>query len=187
MVPPSLPSAFAQAQLESGKTGANLEQACTYLDEGVPLCFRVEHEGKRRWFSRQEADEWGIGGASLASLVSLTDAQNPFVAQSVEGGGTWWQVEAVPGHESLVFLRPDWLDRVGAEAVLAAPAVGVVLAWNAGDEENDRIMAVGVKRIFDSHDAPITPRIFKWQNEGWRVWGEAVSTDLPGAPSESTR
>ena len=148
-------------------------QACTYLGEGVPLCYRLEQEGTRRWFSVAEAADWGFTVDQLSAQVELSGLENPFVRKRVDGGGDWWQVETVDGRHGMVFLKPQWLERVGSEAVVAAPAKGVVLAWNAGDAENDQIMAVGVRRIFDSHDAPVSPLVFRWQAGSWVVWGEA--------------
>jgi hypothetical protein len=172
--PPDLPAAYALAAMEKGLSGSAVVQACQILDEGVPLCFRVEREGRRDWFSLGEAEEWGLSLEGLATAVRLESEANPFVEVRVEDGGHWWQVEAVDGREALVFLHPIWLERVGPNAVVAAPASGLVLAWESGDEGNDKIMAVGVRRIFEEANSPVSPKIFRHTKQGWKVWGEAV-------------
>ena len=132
-----------------------------------------------------EAAAWGIPAGELASAVAPGRIENPLVRKTVDGGGDWWQAETVDGYHSLVFLRPDWLDAVGATPVVAAPAKGVVIAWNSGDSENDQIMAVGVRRIFESHQAPVSPLIFKRSEGAWVVWGEAKATTDDAAQGQA--
>jgi hypothetical protein len=184
LVPPELPPAFAEEGLQKGLSGLSVVQACDYLGEGVPLCYRLVQEGRGRWFSLGEAENWGVSQSMLSQAVEFDRGANPFVQKSVEGGGKWWQVEALSGRHSLVFLNPDWLEAVGPAAVVASPAKGVVIAWNTGDPENDQIMAVGVRRIYETHDAPVTPLIFRWHEDTWVVWGEARSrSDEAARPS----
>lgn len=182
---PSLPAAFANAGLEQGLDGAEVAQACDYLGEGIPLCYRLIADGKKRWFSHAEAADWGIPLDQLSTAVDAEAAPNPLVHHKVEDGGEWWQVEAPDGHHSLIFLRPDWLEVVGPRPVVAAPAKGVVIAWNSGDSDNDQIMAVGARRIFDSHQAPITPLIFKRHEDRWAIWGEAKTPDAEAASPQA--
>ena len=180
-----LPAAFAQAGLDAGLSGGAVVQACDYLGEGVPICYRVLVNGKRRWFSQAEAEAWGISTEGLASAVVTDSIENPLVRKTVEGGGDWWQAETTDGYHSLVFLRPDWLDAVGATPVIAAPAKGVVIAWNSGDPENDQIMAVGIRRIYETHQAPVSPLIFKRSEGAWVVWGEARAVQDEAAQEQA--
>ena len=77
VAPPELPSVFATNALEQGLSGASVVQACQILDEGVPLCFRVEMDGQRQWFSLQQAQQWGLSLESLGSAVALDRSPNP--------------------------------------------------------------------------------------------------------------
>ena len=183
---PDLPGQFAEAALERDETGDALTQACTYLGEGVPLCFRVEVNGTRKWFSVAESKSWGLSLEDLGQAVQIVKSQNPFVEKRVPGGGHWWQVEAQDGREALVFLHPAWLTVVGEQAVVSAPSKGVVLAWESGDPENDKIMAVGVRALYDQEESPVSPKIFRYTTKGWVVWGEMVP-DVEGAPTPETR
>ena len=179
MVHPDLPSQFAAAALEAGRVGDSVAMACQILAEGVPLCFRVESEGKREWFSLAEASAWGLTLETLGQAVVVSSEKNPLVEKNVVDGGHWWQVEAKDGRESFIFLNPTWLDRVGDLAVVAMPAAGVVIAWQSGDDANDKIMAVGVRALYDQAEAPVTPKIFRHSDEGWTVWGELVPEVAP--------
>jgi hypothetical protein len=183
---PDLPSEFAKAALAQGATGDAVAQACTFLGEGVPLCFRVEANGRREWFSLAQAQAWGLDLKALQNAVLLDPEKNPFVEKKVEGGGHWWQVEAPDGRESLVFLHPEWLSVVGEKAVIASPASGVVIAWQSGDTDNDKIMAVGVRALFDQSDAPVSAKIFTHTTKGWVVWGE-IRLETEEAPPARTR
>jgi hypothetical protein len=171
---PDLPSQFSERALENGLVGDSIAMACQILAEGVPLCFRVEVDGMRNWFSLAQAQTWGFSLETLAQAVDLDQSSNPFVEKKVPHGGHWWQVEAKDGRESLVFLNPGWLEPVGDLAVVAAPAAGVVIAWQSGDSDNDKIMAVGVRALFDQADAPVSPKIFRHTKGAWTVWGELV-------------
>lgn len=179
MVHPDLPSQFASAALEKGLVGDSVAMACQILAEGVPLCFRIESQGRRDWFSLAEASAWGLSLETLGNAVALDPGANPFVEKHVVDGGHWWQVEAKDGQASFVFLNPAWLDRVGDSAVVAAPSAGVVIAWQSGDDSNDKIMAVGVRALYDQAESPVTPKIFRHSEEGWAVWGELVPEVTP--------
>ena len=183
---PDLPAEFARAALERQETGESLAQACTYLGEGVPLCFRVEVDGKRNWISVAELKSWGLSLEDVGKAVKIQEERNPLVEMRPPDGGHWWQVEARDGRESMIFLNPEWLSVVGESAVVAAPIRGVVLAWESGDPENDKIMAVGVRALFDQGEAPVSPKLFRYTNKGWVVWGEIV-LGAGEAPKPETR
>jgi len=102
---------------------------------------------------------------------------NPLEAQAVEGGGQWWLGGVAAGREATILLRPDWLISLGERPVVGIPASGVVMAWGAGDEELDTILAVGVRRAFETQPKSITPLCLEWTGESWQAWGEAK----PGA------
>ena len=53
---------------------------------------------------------------------------------------------------------------------MAIPAQGTVLFWPSGAAERDKIIAVGVYDIFHSSQVPVSPDIYKWDGERWRVW-----------------
>ena len=47
--------------------------------------------------------------------------------------------------------------------------------WIPGDEELDKVMAVGVRRMFDEAKYPVSDKVYRWHNGEWVVWGEVVS------------
>ena len=103
---------------------------------------------------------------------------NPLVKKTFPGavsGGKWRRRK----DSRSLFLRPHWL-RVGVGAVFSVPALGVVWAWKWGDAENDQIMAVGVRRIFEQADFPLSPKILRYSEGAWVVWGEAVLPQTTG-------
>jgi hypothetical protein len=56
--------------------------------------------------------------------------------------------------------------------VLAIPARDAVLAWSLGDAELDKIMAVGVRKLFEASAFPVSRKILAWDGHRWVVRGE---------------
>jgi|GEM_PF-2197922 len=184
---PDFPQQFQEAQIGKGVGLLAAMPACETLAEDIPLCFREQKEGKRRWLSQGDLSRREQSTAALKAQIQARIWSNPLRKSHTVEGIEWWQVEAIDGEESLLFLHPEWLGIVGDNAVVAAPARGVVLSWNAGDTDNDKILAVGVRRIYEGSEFPVTPKIFRHTAKGWVVWGEAVMPKNKPADQKSDK
>jgi len=49
----------------------------------------------------------------------------------------------------------------------------VVLVWEGGQAEVDKILAVGVRKIYETRPGAVTPIIFRWTGSEWVAFGEA--------------
>ena len=78
-------------------------------------------------------------------------------------------------------LRPDLLaEKVGGLPLrMAMPAEGVLLAWKGGEAEVDRVMAVGVKEMYDQLPGAVSPRIVTWDGAKLAPYGQAVPKPAP--------
>lgn len=171
---PDTPGAYKEVAAGRGLVGAQTELVCRDLvEDELLLCFRVVDGGKRRYVHAGDLAAWGLDIAGLESLAAAALSESPLIEQPIEGGGSWYAVAAPPGRELTVLLHPEWLAAVGPRPVIGVPAAGVVMAWSAGDEELDTIMAVGVRRAFETQPRPITPLCVEWTGDQWRAWGEA--------------
>lgn len=171
---PDAPGAYRELAAGRGLEGAQTELVCRDLvaDE-LLLCFRVVDGGVRRYVHAGDLAAWGLDVSGLEALAAAALSESPLARQSIEGGGTWYAVEAPPGRELTVLLHPEWLAAVGPRPVLGVPAAGAVMIWGAGDEELDTIMAVAVRRAFETQPRPISPLCLEWTGERWEAWGEA--------------
>lgn len=168
---------------EQGRKGDAAELACRDLAEQVLLCFvqaadlqPVTRADLKVWGEDLAAVEARARDAALAGLGP--DRPAP---QAVEGmTGRYWLSAEADGLDAAALLYPERLAAiVGAEPVVAVPQVGVLLMWAPGDADFDKVMAVGVRRMYEAAQQPISRRIYRWNGQGWVVWGEAVETLAP--------
>lgn len=178
---PDVPGAYKEVAEGRGMTGAATELVCRdLLADELLLCFRVVEAGKRRYVHAGDLTAWGVDIAGLEAAAAAALDESPLEAQPIDGGGQWWLGAVPAGREATLLLQPEWLAAVGPRPVVGVPAAGVVMAWSAGDEELDTIVAVGVRRAFETQERPISPLCLEWTGAGWKAWGEA----RPGATSQ---
>lgn len=147
------------------------------------LCFRVWEGKRRRWVTEGDLARWqatseelraAVTERSLARLESLEtvaiEGMNATYRRLADGDG--WAAAAV--------LHPaEVAGRLGAETVLfAAPTDQVVLAWAGGDPDTDKVIAVGVRELYDGEQGlSVTPVVQAWSDGSWRAFGEAKPAD----------
>ena len=162
--------AFASAE---GRTGAGAELVCRPFAEAVSLCFTRMDGATRAWFTRAD----GRSAAQLESDArgSPREALAKLEPVAVEGfAKPYWMRAEGDGRDHAAFLHPDALTtKLGAGFVAAAPARGVLVAWVPGDVVFDKIVAVGVRRMYDTLPDPVSPLVYRWDGEAWKTWGEA--------------
>lgn len=130
-------------------------------------------------------------GTTLSAVMASQGAAledhwegKPAGTHAVEGmKGRYFVRAAGDGHDAAGMLRPDLLAGLAqGDPVVAVPEDGTLLWWTPGDSEFDKMVAVGVRRMVDASEAPVSARIYRWNadSEAWAVWGEVRgSVDLP--------
>ena len=176
--PPGIEALWTEEARLDGTAGAASELACRTLAEDIPLCFRVEQDGRRRWVTKADLLVWGVSIQELERLAGSALSASPLKAMSVEGTAwRWWTVQAKSGREGTVLLHPEWLEVVGPEAVLAIPGRDTLFAWNIGNEELDKIMVVGIRKAMEQSEVPVTGKILGFREGAWFVRGELKSSN----------
>lgn len=156
-----------------GKQGPDAELLCKTAVEGLQVCASVL-DGKT-WRYATHAD---------AEVTSPTEAlKGPrlgFVRKSVDGIGGYWVRSENDGREGLIFVRPEALKMLTpAELVVAWPQPGVVIAWVPGNPSLDQVLSVGVAKMVEATNHPISQKLYRHDGEEWLVWGEAKAPQAP--------
>jgi hypothetical protein len=149
-----------------------------FWPEAAALCFRVWEEGKRRWVVTADLFSWGVDAAGLRSaVVAQAEAKVRAAEQVPIGGmeGSYLRLVDPDGWAAAGILRPDVLaERLGGVPIrVAVPAESVLVAWKVQGEEVDKVMAVGVRELYEQTPGPVSPKIHTWENGRWTPYGEA--------------
>lgn len=151
---------------------------CTELSEGLNLCTACGSRPVRV----TEPAEWGLDLEALSAAVSdralaVLAAGRPARQEIADmPGAAYWVSQVGDGYDAAGLLHPERLSEIaGTTPVVGVPAVGTFLMWIPGDAEIDKIMAVGIRRIFESAEYPVSDKVYRWHNGAWRVWGEVVA------------
>ena len=151
--------------------------------EVAQLCFRVWDQGKRRWVVGHDLGTWGVDEPGLrAAVTPLAEAHLKQAELVPIGGMTTSYLRLVDGDgwAASGLLRPDLLvARLGGGPIrVAVPADSVLISWKAQGEEVDRIMAVGVRELYDSaRTGAVSPKVVTWDGLKWESFGEARPTE----------
>jgi hypothetical protein len=172
--------AWARAE---GRSGADAEIACRPFAEKVALCFMRREGDARVYVTRADGEavdalEARARGDAAAAVAGLDPVM-------VEGFTTPYWVRAVgDGRDHAAILHPDALRaKLGPAFVVAAPARGVLVAWVPGDVVFDKIVAVGVRRMYETLPDPVSPLVYRWDGAAWKTWGEARAVPGETGPS----
>lgn len=175
--PEGVEAAFRSYAAAQGRPEAARELVCRGFAERARLCFtRIEASG-RPYYTR--ADGQTLGALESAARGSEADAVKRLEPVKVEGFAVpYWMAVGGDGRDHAALLHPDALaKRVGGaqvgDVVVAAPARGVLVAWAPGDLVFDKIVAVGIRRMYETLPNPVSPLLYRWNGEAWITWGEA--------------
>jgi hypothetical protein len=174
---PDAPQRYAAWRMTEGLEPERL--ACDVVWPEALLCLRVWEDGGRRWASTRDLERWGIGlpaaRASLAEAARTHVESAPLVP--IEGmAAKYLRLADGDGWAAAGLLRPDLLaERLGGLPLrVAIPSQGVMVAWRAQGPEVDKVMAVGVRELFEQQPQPVTPKVYQWDGARWAPFGEAV-------------
>lgn len=189
--PPDIAVAFEEFAKGQGKSGPATQIRCAPLADGIVLCFRYLHDGRLKYVTQSEVVAWHAGDAALvaaatARAAEIDDARFERTPVPDTPGAMYWVSRKGDGLDGAAFLDPRRLQRVaGGPVVVAMPAANTLLFWRPDGGELDRIVAIGVRRMADASDHPISDRVYRWDGTEWKVWGQAVprpETGTGGAP-----
>lgn len=162
------------------------ELACEPAWPDVALvCFKIRENGKRRWVTSADLAAWKVDTAGLrASLLAGARAAlaGQPVPTKVDGGPQlYWQAAEGDGWSAAGILMPELVaDKLATKVFYAAIPTGeATLFWRPGDADLDRIMAVGVKEMFQAADSGVTPVVYQWSGGLWTPFMEAKVADPP--------
>ena len=160
--------------------GQAAELTGSHFAEGLELCFTKVSDGVRSYYTSAD-------GQTAEQLLSLAKGKEeaavaPLTEQYVDGfNPRYFLVTGQPrAHAAMLF--PDALERtLGGKCVVGIPAVGALVAWIPGDLDFDKVMAVGVKRMYDTLPDPVSPLVYTWDGARWGVWAEVreLTPQLP--------
>lgn len=181
--PEGVEAAFRAYAESQGRPEAARDLVCRRFAERARLCFTHAEASGRLYFTR--GDGQAIEALEASSRGVAADAVKRLEPVKVEGFATpYWMAAVGDGRDHAAVLHPDALQkRVGSGAVVAAPARGVLVAWVPGDVVFDKIVAVGIRRMYDTLPNPVSPLLYKWNGEAWITWGEA--REVAGATGPS--
>jgi hypothetical protein len=191
MPDPSLEPADVAAQYRAWattqkRTGPKAELACQAFAEGLQLCFTHAVAGAKGAKGRAyytQADGHTIPELMAGAAGTAADAMARMEPVAVEGFAHGYRMSARgDGRDHVAALFPTELAKlVGGDVVIGVPAHGVLIAWLPGDLDFDKVVAVGVKKMFETLPDPVSPLLYHWDGKLWRTWGEAKLA--PPAPT----
>ncbi len=158
--------------------GPAAQLACSPFADGLNLCFTRKDGDNRVYYTGADgktadqlrADAKGTEDAAVAGFAPVYVDNYTFP----------YYLDAGDVRADAALLYPDALERkVGGKCVVAVPAQGVVIAWVAGDLDFDKIVAVGVKRMYETMANPISSVLYTWDGKRWVVWGQAKDYVAP--------
>jgi hypothetical protein len=166
---------YREQGVVQGLSGEELRVACREVDEDLVLCLRNEDSELRWWLSYGELAQLGLSFEAAVAAVEARAEQIQLEPRTVhEGTGRYWIATHSGGAPESVLFRPDLLSVVGGAPAVAVPERGVVIVWNRGDAELDRIMAVGVREVYEAASRPVSSKVLALVDSQWRVWLQAV-------------
>jgi hypothetical protein len=180
--PSDVMTQYRAAAGAAGRTADAAELLCRPAFDTIQYCLTLRTADAVRWRYATRADLglWSSEALAHQAADGASQALNlPDRFQLKKVAGTqygYWSGDLDDGLDAAVFLQPGVLAKtVGGDAVVAAPAQGVVVFWQPGHPEQDQILAVGVKRMYEEAAHPVSPRVYRWDGKRWVVWGEAMA------------
>lgn len=187
-VRPSIVSRSVEAQYLDARASESptvAPMACgDFWEPEARLCFRVVRGNRREWVTAQHLKRWGVSFEELkATVIKRSKAFASRQLKPVQIGGMeqhYFVATNENGWASAVLLHPSVLGAVSLQNVFAAvPAHGMVLVWEGGHPEVDKILAVGVRELYESKSGGVTPIVYRWSGSEWIAFGEAKKNAAP--------
>ncbi len=173
MEPDDVVSQYRDYARSKGQSKAEGELLCKFAAEGLQICATVLTD--KGWRYASHADEWVKN-----PTASIVEKRAGFQEKSVDGMGRFWVRDLNDGREGLFFVEPSLLKTLAAvDVVVAWPQPGVVIAWVPGNPNLDQVVAVGVAKMFEASNHPVSSKLYRYDGNEWVVWGEAKKPKTP--------
>ncbi len=151
--------------------GDAAELACMPFADTLSMCFTYLSGDTRGYYTKADGktpeELLKAGAGTEEAAVDMLEADY------VDGLTPRYFIVTANGRAHTAMLFPEALERkLGGKCVVGVPAQGVLIAWVPGDLDFDKVMAVGVKRAYDTQPNPVTPTLYTYDGKRWLVWGE---------------
>jgi hypothetical protein len=167
MEPDDVVAQYRLQATESGLPAAARELVCKSAAEGLQVCATVLSDSGWRYATDADPEV-------VKPTADWLRPQAGFRSKEVEGVGRYWVREHNDGREGLVFVRPDALKSITKVPMVAAwPVPGIIIAWVPGNPSLDQILSVGVAKMVEASNHPISAKLYRHDDKEWTVWGEA--------------
>lgn len=179
--PVGVEDAYRAWALAEGRPDGRAELVCRAFAEGARLCFVWRDPTRRVYVTRADGLDLATVEAQAAADAAAAVAGMSRVVP--DGFTRAYHLRAEgDGRDHAPLLAPDALAaRVGGPPVVGVPARGVLVAWLPGDPAFDKVVAVGVRRMFETLPDPVSPSLWRWEGGQWKLWGEV--RELTPAPA----
>ena len=151
---------------------------CETLSEALSLCTTCDGQPLREAALVERGIERAALDAEVAAAAAAALTQERPIRTEITGmpGANYWVSQAGDGLDAAGLLHPELLrDLAGTTPVVGIPEPGTFVMWIPGDPDIDKVVAVGVRRIYEVAQQPTSDRIYRWHNGAWQVWGEVVT------------
>ena len=154
----------------------------------LQVCFRIRDGEVMRFVHAADLAAWGIDGAGFRAVMAARASERlpaGLVAAPVTDmeGASYWYSAGQAGWECGGLLAPDAVAATaGSPMLVAMPRPDVLLAWPAGNEDLNRVMAIGVREMHDAGEG-LLATVYQYGQDGWTPAFEARPSDTPaGSP-----
>ena len=173
MEPDDVVAQYREHAQRKGLSASEAELLCKAAAEGLQVCATVLSDAGWRYASHADS-------SVSRPTASLSGTRAGFKEKSIDGMGRYWVRDLNDGREGLIFVEPAQLKVLApVDLIVAWPQPGVVIAWVPGNPNLDQVVAVGVAKMFEASNHPISSKLYRYDGEEWVVWGEAKKEDGP--------
>ncbi len=170
MEPDSVVGEYRAWAKSIGKTGDATELECAPFAENLVECFL---DARGSLYTRAM-------GFSAPTLAAALVPGTPLGLTETHVDGftrTYWLRAQGDGQDHVPMAWPAALAAaVAGQPVVAVPVRGAFVAWLPGDAEFDKVMGVGVRKMYETLPDPVSPLLYQWRDGAWGTWGVAKPT-----------
>jgi len=195
IVTPAVEAAWEEHHREAGLSGDAADVPCTPFADELVLCLRVLEGPASRPVTTADLADWRnpFPEARNQAVQHIIQGLGPGRPEQVrvEGDARSYFLSAQgDGYDQAGLFDPDALARrAGGPIAVGIPARGVFIAFLLDDPELARIVAVGVRRAFETLPEPITDVLYTWNGQVWIPWGRSRPADegaiVPPSPAQN--
>lgn len=173
MEPDDVVEQYRQHAQSKGQSGKSTQLLCKAAAEQLQICATVLSDQGWRYATHADAEVH-------SPTATLDGKRAGFKEKSIDGVGRYWVRDMNDGREGLMVVDPSSLKGLAPVGLVVAwPQPGVVIAWVAGNPNLDQIVAVGVAKMYEASNHPISSKLYRYDGEDWVVWGEAKKPSAP--------